>query len=161
MHQAAYDFVASVAPALPGAVLEVGSFYVNGSVRPLFAGATRYHGIDVRGGPGVDEVAGAADYDGAGVFDTVVSTETMEHMADPAELVACAKRALRPGGMFILTAAGEGRQPHSVNGGAPEIGEAYGNITREQLAAMFKGWKNVQIVENPIACDIYAVAVKR
>jgi len=47
-----------------GKVLEVGSYDVNGSVRPLFKNRQRfpsYTGIDMREGPGVDMVGVASD----------------------------------------------------------------------------------------------------
>jgi SAM-dependent methyltransferase len=160
MHVAAYEFVQSVAPVDPGAVLEIGSYIVNGSVRPLFDSATSYVGTDVRGGPGVDVVTDCADYDGAGVFDTVVSTEVMEHMRHPQELIECAARALKPGGLLILTAAGPRRPHHGVDGGDVS-NEHYGNITPEALKEMLSGWKNVKILHNDVAHDVYATAVKK
>jgi len=45
---------------IKGDVLEVGSYDVNGSVRPIFSDRERfphYTGVDMRAGPGVDRVA--------------------------------------------------------------------------------------------------------
>jgi SAM-dependent methyltransferase len=159
VHIAAHNFVATVVPDSPGAVLEIGSRDVNGSVRDLFAGASLYHGIDIAAGAGVDEVVACADYQPAGLFDTCVSTEVMEHMRDPSELTSCAWRCLRSGGMLILTAAGPNRQPHSVSGGPVEQ-EYYENISPELLALLLEDWRSVRIIYNAIACDIYATAVK-
>lgn len=85
-----------------GRTLEVGSYDVNGSVRPLFTG--EYVGIDHQHGPGVDEVMnGAAMSFPDASFDCVVSTSALEH--DPAfwKTLAEVGRVLRPGGHFILT----------------------------------------------------------
>ena len=163
MHPAAYEFAQSAAAPLDLAganVLEIGSFIVNGSVRPLFAGAASYVGIDVRGGPGVDAVIAAADYDGAGAFDVVVSTETMEHMPRPQDVIECAARALKPGGVLILTMAGPKRPHHGIDGGDVRD-EPYGNITPDALAAMLAhGWTHVKVVHNEDAHDVYATARK-
>jgi SAM-dependent methyltransferase len=159
VHIAAHNFVATVAPDSPGAVLEIGSRNVNGSVRDLFSSSTLYHGIDIAAGAGVDEVIACADYVPLVIFDTCVSTEVMEHMRDPSELTSCAWRCLRSGGMLILTAAGPNRQPHSVSGG--EVGqEYYENISPELLALLLEDWRSVRIIYNAIACDIYATAIK-
>lgn len=90
-----------------GDVLEVGSYDVNGTVRPLFAGASEYIGLDVVPGPGVDLV-----YDGLtlpfapATWDVVVSTEMLEHCTRPWRIVAEMARVLRPGGTLLLTARG-------------------------------------------------------
>lgn len=64
-------------------VLEVGSYNVNGSVRPsIEPHAKKYIGVDATAGPSVDEVVDAADLVktfGAGSFDVVVSCEMLEH----------------------------------------------------------------------------------
>ena len=73
-------------------VLEVGSYDVNGSVRPLFEGAKQYIGIDSRPGPGVDLVMSARsfvedfkflaeDFDFAESFDVVISINTIHNLA--------------------------------------------------------------------------------
>ncbi len=168
MHPAAFLYVArSLIGSDPSgaAVLEVGSYDVNStaqnlSVRALCAKAARYHGIDTRKGPGVDEKADAADYDGKGAFDLVISTETMEHMPDPAALIACAHRALKPGGRLILTAAGAGRPPHDSDGEPLRGTEPYTNIEAAALAGWLQDWADVVIEVNEQAHDIYATAMK-
>jgi len=69
-------------------VLEVGSGYVNGSVRPLierFMRPKEYIGIDIELGKYVDIVLPAeelVEYFGSESFDVVLSTETLEHVKD-------------------------------------------------------------------------------
>jgi SAM-dependent methyltransferase len=164
MHIEAFNFVATargrLAPDVTKlAILEIGSFNVNGSVRPLFAGAARYYGIDVRPGPDVDEVADAREWEGGEAFDVVVSTEVLEHVEDPERILAGAWRALKPDGILILTAAGPGRAPHGVDGG--EVGsEPYANIDPEELRALLADWLDVDIHFNAAAGDTYATARK-
>lgn len=161
MHDAAYRFVASNAGLVwPGMrILEIGSYDVNGSVRPIFAGAA-YHGIDLRPGPGVDEVADGATYDGGEAYDLVVTTEALEHAALPRALIDTAWRALRPGGRLILTAAGTGRDPHGCDGGWLPPTESYTNIDPADLQSWLADWIGVQVVYNAIDRDVYAVATR-
>ncbi|MGC9107245.1 MAG: class I SAM-dependent methyltransferase [Infirmifilum sp.] len=69
-------------------VLEVGSKYVNGSVRPLierFCEPKEYIGVDIEPGKYVDiilPVERLVEYFGSESFDVVISTETLEHVQD-------------------------------------------------------------------------------
>lgn len=163
MHPAALSFATHVVRTIrpPRRVLEMGSRNVNGSVRPLFAGAA-YVGLDLLPGPGVDVVADAATWPGDGkLFDCVVSTEVLEHAPGAARICANAHRLLTPGGVLILTMAGEGRPPHSaLDGGELRPGEFYRNVPRPMLA----GWLAAFVVRLIDAAshggDIYALAVK-
>lgn len=142
-------------------VVEIGSVDVNGSVRPLFRQAASYVGIDVRPGRGVDLVADGATWQPAGPVDLVVSTEMLEHAPEQAQVIANVARMLKPGGVFILTAAGVERKPHSNDGhvGNPQ-GEFYRNVSEADLgdwleAAGFSVWS---IERDTKAGDIYCVA---
>lgn len=96
-------------------VLEIGSYDVNGSVKPIFvtAGTATYVGVDVVAGPGVDVIAPAKSlpFDDAS-FDTIVSTEMLEHDATFWLSLAEMKRVLRPAGHLLLTARGNGFPYH-------------------------------------------------
>lgn len=140
MHAQAHDFVAAHAAALrPASVLEIGSLDVNGSVRPLFAGARRYLGIDIAPGPGVDEVADAADWSSDERFDVVVSTEVLEHAPRWSDVVANAWTALAPGGTLLVTCATDPRPPHSaVDGWDVRPGEWYQNVDPEAMLALVR-----------------------
>jgi SAM-dependent methyltransferase len=93
---------------LPEPILEVGSYQVAGQeaiadLRPLFPGQS-YTGIDVRDGPGVDEVADVEDLpypDGS--FGTVLAMNTFEHVPRFWKGFAEIERVLRPDGMFLLS----------------------------------------------------------
>jgi SAM-dependent methyltransferase len=165
MHPEAYAFIAAQAAALPleaAAVLEIGSYDVNGSVRGLFAAAPIYVGMDVRPGPGVDLVSAGADAPGD-AFGVVVSTECIEHDPAPAATIGHAARALRPGGVLLLTCAGPGRAPHGMDGrhGLP-AGEYYANVAPDDLRAWLAaaGLTVTTLEHYPARGDVYAVARK-
>jgi SAM-dependent methyltransferase len=115
MHESVMSWVSSVVDRyqLVGlATLEVGSKDENGTVRPLFTGP--YVGVDMRPGPGVDLVANAHRLPFPDrSFDTVVSTEMLEH--DEAFPVSLAEmgRVLKLGGLLVLTMRGNGFPHHA------------------------------------------------
>ena len=98
---------------IAGAVLEVGSMDINGSVRPLFRDCISYFGVDFRPGPGVDRVmnAHALEFPDA-CFDVVISTEVIEHDDEFWTSIREMGRVLRSGGWLILTARGNGFMLH-------------------------------------------------
>jgi hypothetical protein len=77
MHEAAFHFIAQNAQKhLPiiDSVIEIGSYDINGSVRPIFQGK-EYIGLDMQGTPGengVDWVGDALDYEPEKKVDCVV-----------------------------------------------------------------------------------------
>ena len=144
MHRQAFEFCKGVVPVIRQTrrVLEVGSYNVNGSVRELFP-FSEYFGIDVRPGRGVDHVADLAAMtdeqftnwsDALELFDVVISTETLEHVADPSLLVERMRAMCAAGGVVVITAAGPKREPHSgLDGGALRPGEHYRGISEAEL----------------------------
>lgn len=94
------DAVRLFKPQAP--VLEVGSFNVNGSVRQFFP--EPYFGLDQRDGPGVDIVADIETYRGCdGTYNTVVTTETLEHIEAPWHAIERMSLCLQPGGLLFVT----------------------------------------------------------
>jgi SAM-dependent methyltransferase len=86
-------------------VLEVGSYVANGSVRELFE-ACDYLGVDVTEGPGVDRVCPAHMlHEPDGSFDTVISTQALEHDMHYEKTVKEMLRMLKPGGLLVVTCA--------------------------------------------------------
>lgn len=167
MHPSAYQFVvkALVSEGVRGKdVVEIGSLDVNAStqglsVRALCDGASSYYGIDARDGPGVDAAISAAAYDGRGAYDIAITTEALEHCPEPETIIDCARRALKPGGLLIITAAGPLRTPHGCDGGA--VGEEfYQNVDPAALRRWLADWDAVTIEENTDAHDVYAIARK-
>lgn len=129
MHAQAREFVErAVRGKRFGSVLEFGSLDINGSVRELFD-TDAYHGVDLVDGRGVDEVADASLYTPAEPVDCVVCCEVLEHTLGAEGIMRAAWRALRPGGMLIVTCAATPREPHSaVDGGPLRDDEFYANV---------------------------------
>jgi SAM-dependent methyltransferase len=158
LHPEALRWAAALVMALPGVerVAEFGSRNINGGVSRV----THWLGIDLVAGTGVDLVADAADWDGAGGYDCVVCTEVLEHSPRWWRLVVSAARALRPGGFFVLTCAGPGRTPHSgLDGGELGAEEYYANVDPADLRACLLG-HFAQAVVVTGAGDCYALAVR-
>jgi hypothetical protein len=87
MHDSVLQFVAAAlvpADVAGKTVLEVGSAYVNGSVKPqiIAMGPSRYVGVDLAPGPNVDVVCAAENLPDEAEADLVVSCEMLEHAAD-------------------------------------------------------------------------------
>ena len=165
MHHDALAYVAHALATMPKAdpplVVEFGSRNVNGSVRPLFSGV-RYIGVDLLPGPGVDVQADAATYTPPEPAGVVVCCEVLEHAPDAGAIVANAYRILAPGGVLILTAAGEGRIPHSAVDGKPRLypGEFYANVTSGDLTAWLAPFWAVSYGSDPTRRDVRATAWK-
>lgn len=116
MHTSVLEWVDSVVNKYTIAnlkTLEVGSRNENGTVRRMFTG--EYVGIDMREGPGVDEVMNAHVLDQhfeEGEFDTVVCTEMLEHDDEFWVSLQQMGYVLQPGGLLILTTRGNGFPEH-------------------------------------------------
>jgi SAM-dependent methyltransferase len=143
MHDEAFRYVVEQVSKLDTDgidVLDLGGRNVNGTTRELFRYAARYVSVDIRDGDEVDVVADAADLDLGELFDVVVSTELLEHAERGAEIVATARRHLKPGGKFIATMAGPGRAPHGASGEhVPPPGEFYRNVDPRTLSSWLCG----------------------
>ena len=120
-------------------LLEIGSQNVNGSVREEFDYCD-YTGVDAVEGKDVDVVCYGHEYEAeAGSFDVVLTCEMLEHDPFAPKTVKRMIELLRPGGLFFMTCAGEGRGEHGTtktgNVWGPD-GDFYRNVTEE----MFLEW---------------------
>jgi SAM-dependent methyltransferase len=99
-------------------ILEVGSKYVNGSVRPLikkFFNPKEYIGVDIEKGKFVDFVCNAenlVDYFGKESFDVVITTELLEHVKDWRKVINNMKEVLKPNGYIYITTRSKGFPYH-------------------------------------------------
>ena len=144
-------------------VLEFGSHDVNGSPRRIFKNVAEYVGVDPWPGPGVDVMAFAQDYDGQGSFDLVISAECLEHDPFPRWQIQSACRALKPGGLLVITAAAPPRAPHRCDGMEGDLqGEHYANIDPTGLLYWllydFPGWKVIYFYHDRFHGDVQVLA---
>lgn len=99
-------------------ILEVGSKYVNGSVKPLLQlfKPAEYVGVDKEPGKNVDLVLPAeelSDHFGLESFDVVISTELIEHVLDWRQVINNMKSVLRPNGIMWVTTRSLGFPYHA------------------------------------------------
>ena len=102
------DLIARYAPA-PDTVVDIGSCDVNGSYRSLFPGS-RYIGIDMEPGPGVDRVA-TRPYRypvASNSTDLVISGQVFEHIEFFWLAWLEMSRIVRRGGLIFLLAPSRG-----------------------------------------------------
>jgi 2-polyprenyl-3-methyl-5-hydroxy-6-metoxy-1,4-benzoquinol methylase len=100
-------------------VLEVGSFNVNGSVRPYIESRepAAYVGLDMREGPGVDVMWNCEHLDKLGIeCDLVVSTEMLEHAQNWRECMTQMAQIVAPGGLLLITTVSPGFPYHDFPG---------------------------------------------
>lgn len=99
-----------------GTAIDIGSMDVNGTVRPEFEKrGWEYLGYDIEAGKNVDFVGNTDDlifHFGAEKFEAVCSCETLEHLYDPIRAVESMRKILKPGGLLILSCAGNGFPEH-------------------------------------------------
>jgi SAM-dependent methyltransferase len=94
----------------PKTVVDVGSYNVNGTYRSLFGNMTRYIGLDMASGPGVDMVLKDPylfPFDDASA-DLVVSGQAFEHIEFFWRTWLEMVRVVKPGGHIILIAPSRG-----------------------------------------------------
>jgi Methyltransferase domain len=157
-HRQQQDFCRRVKAAFPmffagKRVLDVGSYEVNGSNRPLFTDCD-YVGIDFRPGPGVDVVCKAHEFR-AEPFDTIICTELLEHDVHWRETVENLMSLLGRGNlsMLIITCATGNRARHGDEHASVE--GYYHNISLDELKQLTKGFVRYAFEVNEAAGDLY------
>jgi len=140
-------------------ILEVGSKYVNGSVRPLiekFAHPKEYIGVDVEPGKYVDIVLLAeklVEHFGEEAFDIVVSTELLEHVKNWRLVITNMKRVLKCGGYIYLTTRSYGFPYHSYP-------YDYWRYEVEDMHKIFSDFKILVLEKDPLAPGVFLKARK-
>lgn len=82
-------------------IADVGSYDVNGSLKPLLD-KWDYTGIDIEAGPNVDIVVEPYNF-GDKEYDVVVSANCMEHVEDLHKWAQAVIKIMKPGGLLIIT----------------------------------------------------------
>lgn len=101
-------------------VLDIGSLDINGSNKYLFENCD-YLGIDIGEGPNVDFICIGHKYDAPDkYYDTIITTEVLEHDMFYEKTINNAIRMLKPGGLFVMTCATTGRQEHGTMKTSPQ-----------------------------------------
>lgn len=120
-------------------VLDVGSGDINGNNRFLFENC-KYEGNDVIQANNVTIVSKTKDLPFEdNYFDTIISTECFEHDPEYKESILKIYKMLKPGGLFVFTCAGIGRNEHGTRRTSPS--DSYGTIGN--LEDMFDYYKNL------------------
>lgn len=136
-------------------ILEVGSYDVNGSMRSIFGNASRYVGVDLTEGPGVDIVSFGHELEEPdGSFDAVFSGECFEHDPHWRDTFTKMVRLTSDGGLVAFTCASKGRPEHGTRrtGAADSPGtqaaglDHYRNLAQEDfeglpLSTWFCEWR--------------------
>jgi SAM-dependent methyltransferase len=154
-------FISALDPAdLKGRrVLELGSKYVNGSVRPLiekFCFPREYIGIDIEAGRFVDLILSAedvVDYFGERSFDVVISTELLEHVKDWRVVFGNIKKVAKQDGVVLLTTRSKGFHLH----GYPND---FWRYEPEDIRAIFADFEIVRLERDPTEPGVFLKARK-
>jgi len=118
-HQTQRDFCNYVKNKFPQhfkntKVIDFGSLDINGSNKYLFLECS-YAGLDIGPGKNVDIISKAHEFDAANEsYDVVISTEMFEHDKFLNLSLINMIRLLKPGGLFLFTCAGPGRDEHGT-----------------------------------------------
>ena len=99
-------------------ILEVGSYDINGSLRPIIESwaPLEYIGVDIEEGPGVDLVCNVEDIIGRfgkESFDIVISTELVEHVRDWRIVISNIKNVCNQNGIMLITTRSYGFPFHA------------------------------------------------
>lgn len=161
MHESVMMFVAQhVTPRMVAGkhVLEIGSYNVNGSVRPLIEALkpASYLATDMRPGPGVDFVFNIARTD---IFETsalepadlIICCEVLEHVKDWRLAIDNMKRLLKPDGWLILTTRSIGFPLHEYPGD-------YWRFSKVDMGRIFADMTDLEVLLDPQVPGVFVEA---
>jgi len=140
-------------------VLEVGSYNVNGTVRPTIEELqpASYLGIDFRAGPGVDDVRDITKPEhfpeGPDSYDLIVCCEVLEHVEDWRAAINTMRSLLKPSGVLLLTTRSLGFPLHEYPGD-------YWRFSVLDMRCIFAGWVDVGVFNDGQVPGVFVVARK-
>jgi SAM-dependent methyltransferase len=153
-------------------VLEIGSYDVNGSIRPFFP-RSEYVGVDLTPGPGVDVVCeGDKLAHPDETYDLTLSCECFEHNPQWRDTFMNMLRMTRPGGIVAVTCATTGRLEHGTARTSPAMSpgtlSANWNYYRNLTAQDFRSRIPIEqcfdahfFLTNRYSNDLYFVGLKK
>ena len=178
MHQQVRDFINYVKKEFPNSftnvkVLDFGCGDINGNNREYFTNSD-YTGNDIANGPNVDLVCKTKDLKFKNeTFDTIISTECLEHDAEYMQSLQKAYDMLKDNGMLVFTCASTGRREHGTRRTSPndslatlagdiDFQDYYKNLTIDDISKCmdlnkFCYWRSYY---NTATCDLYFVGIK-
>lgn len=176
MHWQAKQFVESIRCLLPDYfrnvdVLEIGSAYVNGSIRDIFT-QSRHTGVDLSPGKGVDIVASGHEFcpDPPQKFDVIISCECFEHNPHYAATLNNMIGLAKDDGLVIFTCASTGRPEHGTartdgtqSPGTTAVGwDYYRNLTEEDFATLDlpERLATAHFFSNELSQDLYFIGAR-
>lgn len=146
-------------------VLDVGSLDINGNNRYLFEDC-QYTGIDLWEGKNVDIVCSAHEYAPDKQYDTIISTEMLEHNKDWYKSLWNMYNMLKSGWLMLITCAWEWRPEHGTTRtspvDAPFTNDYYMNIKWYDFCISLNPDMNFSYYEiSKLWTDIRFVGVKK
>ena len=125
-------------------IIEIGSYNVNGTVKPLIISLNprKYVGVDIQTGPNVDILCDAEQLLSRfkrESFDGLISTELMEHVKNWQLVISNFKNIIKPGGFIIITTRSKGFPLHNYP-------EDYWRYEEEDIRIIFSDF-NTQTIQ--------------
>lgn len=151
-------------------ILELGSYDVNGSIRTIFDNTSKYVGLDLIKGPGVDIV-----YDGKNIpinqeFDLCISCECFEHNPNYFENFIKMIELAKKDGLVVFTCASIGRREHGTTDsnfrsspGSMKKWNYYKNLKKSHFTKRInleKLFYKFLFFENYVSKDLYFIGIK-
>lgn len=162
MHPGVIDWVKRVLPTeqITGRdVLEVGSYDVNGSVRPYIESLQprRYLGVDAERGPSVDRVVDCEKLTEqvAGRWDVVIYTEMLEHVRNWRVCMEQLAAAMARQGLLLITTRSPGFPYHPFP-------EDHWRFTCDDMHGILEalGLDVLVVEDDPVCLGVFALARK-
>lgn len=144
-------------------VWDIGSLDINGNNKIFFTDCD-YTGMDLQPGKNVDIIGYAHGYSGY-PFDTIISTECLEHDQYWKLTLENAYRLLKPNGLLVMTCATVGRPEHGTRENSPTCSpftpDYYHNLTIPEIESVLNpSWFSPWYIQ-AIGTDLQWYGIKK